>query len=86
MLLPFVNMKGDDLMGQMIDRDTYRSIKRMNRTELMDFLDRYSNHLLENEESIIDLSALRQELSKINGVGQKRLDEIMAVIEKFLNA
>ena len=86
MLLPFVNMKGDDLMGQMIDRDTYRSIKRMNRTELMDFLDRYSNHLLENEESIIDLSALRQELSKINGVGQKRLDEIMDVIEKFLNA
>ena len=86
MLLPFVNMKGDDLMGQMIDRDTYRSIKRMNRTELMDFLDRYSNHLLENEESIIDLSALRQELSKINGVGQKRLDEIMAVIEKFFNA
>lgn len=86
MLLPFVNMKGDDLMEQMIDRDTYRSIKRMNRTELMDFLDRYSNHLLENEESIIDLSALRQELSKINGVGQKRLDEIMAVIEKFLNA
>ena len=86
MLLPFINMKGDDLMGQMIDRDTYRSIKRMNRTELMDFLDRYSNHLLENEESIIDLSALRQELSKINGVGQKRLDEIMAVIEKFLNA
>ena len=79
-------MKGDDLMGQMIDRDTYRSIKRMNRTELMDFLDRYSNHLLENEESIIDLSALRQELSKINGVGQKRLDEIMAVLEKFLNA
>ena len=86
MLLPFINMKGDDLMGQMIDRDTYRSIKRMNRTELMDFLDRYSNHLLENEESIIDLSALRQELSKINGVGQKRLDDIMAVIEKFLNA
>ena len=86
MLLPFVNMKGDDLMGQMIDRDTYRNIKRMNRTELMDFLDRYSNHLLENEESIIDLSALRQELSKINGVGQKRLDEIMAVIEKFLDA
>ena len=86
MLLPFINMKGDDLMGQMIDRDTYRSIKRMNRTELMDFLDRYSNHLLENEESIIDLSALRQELSKINGVGQKRLDEIMAVIEKFFNA
>ena len=86
MLLPFVNMKGDDLMEQMIDRDTYRSIKRMNRTELMDFLDRYSNHLLENESSIVDLSALKQELSKINGVGQKRLDEIMAVIEKFLNA
>ena len=86
MLLPFVNIKGDDLMGQTLDRETYRSIKHMNRDEMMDFLDRYSNHLLENESSIVDLSALRQELSKINGVGQKRLDEIMAVIEKFLNA
>ena len=28
----------------------------MNRTELMDFLDRYSNHLLENEESIIEVT------------------------------
>lgn len=76
-------------MGKTLDRETYRSIKRMNRDEMRDFLDRYSNHLLENESSSsssIDLPALKQELSKINGVGQKRLDEIMAVIEKFLNA
>ena len=57
----------------------------MRRVELMDFLERYGDHLLENEGKVIDLPALEKELSKINGIGQKRLEEIMTVIEKFLN-
>ncbi|SEH59733.1 hypothetical protein SAMN02910265_01616 [Ruminococcus flavefaciens] len=31
----------------------------------------------------IDLPALEAELSKIKGIGGKRLEEIMVVIEKF---
>ena len=71
-------------MDKIIDRDTYRSIKKMTRAELMEFLERYGDHLLENEDKIIDLRELEKELSKINGIGKKRLEEIMVVIEKYL--
>ena len=33
----------------------------------------------------IDLPTLAAELSKIKGIGGKRLDEIMTVVEKFLD-
>ena len=72
-------------MNNMIDRETYRSIKRMSREQLMDFLERYANHMIENKDKIIDLRLLEHELSKINGIGKKRLDEIMTVIEGFFN-
>ena len=68
-----------------IDRDTYRKIKKMNREELTKFILRYGDELLGEEEKTIDLPALQTELSKIKGIGDKRLEEIMAVIEKFLN-
>lgn len=69
---------------QILDKDTYRSIKKMTRAEMLDFLTRYGDHLLEDEGKVIDLPALEKELSKINGIGKKRLEEIMVVIEKFL--
>ena len=34
--------------------------------------------------SSVDLEALSSELSSIKGVGEKRLDEIMSVIEKHV--
>ena len=71
-------------MDKIIDRDTYRSIKKMTREQLMDFLERYGNHLIENKDKIIDLRELEKELWKINGIGKKRLEEIMVVIEKYL--
>ena len=71
-------------MDKIIDRDTYRSIKKMTREQLMDFLERYGNHLIENKDKIIDLCELEKELWKINGIGKKRLEEIMVVIEKYL--
>lgn len=70
---------------EIIDRDTYRKIKKMNREELTKFILRYGDELLGNEEKAIDLPALQAELSKIKGIGDKRLEEIMVVIEKFLN-
>lgn len=33
----------------------------------------------------IDLPALEAELRQIKGIGDKRLEEIMAVVEKFLD-
>ena len=69
---------------EIIDRDTYKKIKKMNREELTKFILQYGDELLGQEGKTIDLPALEAELSKIKGIGGKRLDEIMTVIEKFL--
>lgn len=69
---------------EIIDRDTYKKIKKMNREELTKFILQYGDELLGSEGKTIDLPVLEAELSKIKGIGGKRLEEIMAVIEKFL--
>jgi len=68
-----------------IDRETYRKIKKMNREELTKFILQYGDELLGEQGKTIDLPALEAELSKIKGIGGKRLEEIMVVIEKFLD-
>ncbi|WP_295069092.1 hypothetical protein [Ruminococcus sp.] len=70
---------------EIIDRDTYRKIKKMNREELTKFILKYGDELLGEQGKTIDHSALEAELSKIKGIGGKRLEEIMTVIEKFLD-
>ncbi len=70
---------------EIIDRDTYKKIKKMNREELTKFILRYGDQLLGEQGKTIDLPALEAELSKIKGIGGKRLEEIMTVIEKFLD-
>lgn len=70
---------------KIIDRDTYRSIKKMSREELQAFLMRYANGLLENDGKSIDLREVEKDLRQIKGIGDKRIEEIMAVIEKHLD-
>ena len=70
---------------EIIDRDTYKKIKKMNREELTKFILRYGDQLLGEQGKTIDLPALEAELSKIKGIGGKRLEEIMAVIEMHLD-
>jgi endonuclease III-like uncharacterized protein len=71
---------------ELIDRDTYKSIKKMNREELTRFILKYGDELLEQQgnKSSLDLAGLKERLSQINGIGSERLEEIMAVIESFL--
>lgn len=69
---------------EIVDRDTYKKIKKMNREELTKFILQYGDELLGSEGKTIDLHALEAELSNIKGIGGKRLEEIMTVIEKFL--
>ena len=39
-----------------------------------------------NQDNIkVDLDELRKEIGNINGIGEKRLDEIMRVIDDFVN-
>ena len=72
--------------GPMLDRDTYRKIKKMSREEMHNFLMIYADGLLEDKaQTLIDLPALENDLREIKGIGGKRIEEIMAVIEKHLN-
>lgn len=66
-----------------IDRDTYRSIKKMSREELQTFLMRYAENLTK-DSPVIDLQKLEQDIKSIKGIGEKRSEEIMIVIEKHL--
>lgn len=69
---------------KIIDRDTYRAIKKMSREELQAFLMRYANGLLENDGKSIDLREVEKDLRQIKGIADKRIEEIMSVIEKHL--
>lgn len=70
---------------KMLDRATYKKIKGMTREEMQNFLTNYYNNVMEDAEApILDIGELRKEIGSIKGVGEKRLDEIMAVIERHL--
>ena len=47
---------------KIIDRDTYRAIKKMSREEMQAFLMRYANGLLENDGKSIDLREVEKDL------------------------
>ncbi len=68
---------------KIIDRDTYRSIKKMSREELQGFLMRYADEL-QKDAPTIDLQEVEKEIRAIKGIGEKRAEEVMAVIEKHL--
>ncbi len=70
---------------KMLDRATYKKIKGMTREEMQNFLTNYYNNVMADAEApTLDLDEVRKEIGSIKGVGEKRLDEIMAVIEKHL--
>lgn len=66
-----------------IDRDTYRTIKKMSREELQAFLVRYADSLRENAPTI-DLREVEADIKAVKGIGEKRAEEIMTIIEKHL--
>ena len=81
-----------------LDRDTYRKIKKMDRESMQSFLaDIYeSGRQKEREEESdpasedaddspeLDMRVLEQQIKSIKGVGEKRAEEIMVVIEKWM--
>ena len=66
-----------------IDRDTYRSIKKMSREELQAFLVRYADELRKDAPSI-DLREVENDIRAVKGIGEKRTEEIMLIIERHL--
>lgn len=72
-----------------LKRDTYKKIKGFDRKQMEQFLsDIYDNaaeEALKNNSVPLDMEKLRKEIGKIKGVGENRLNEIMAVIENNLS-
>ena len=66
-----------------IDRDTYRTIKKMSREELQAFLVRYADSLRENAPTI-DLREVEADIKAVKGIGEKRTEEIMRIFERHL--
>ena len=70
-----------------LTRTLYKELKAMNREQMQKVLTNIYQQGAESvEHGAIELESLREEIGKINGIGEKRLDEIMAVIESFISA
>ena len=58
----------------------------MNREQMQNVLtDIYKQGAESVETASVDLDELRKAIGSISGIGEKRLDEIMIVIDEFVN-
>ena len=63
-----------------LDRELYRRIKGMDKTELTNFLERI--YAMGAEDNGIDLELLRERIGQVKGIGEAQLNEIMGIIEE----
>ncbi len=69
----------------LLDRTTYKKIKSFDRKKMEQFIKDIIDNADDNINAVqLDTSKLRSEIGAIKGVGESRLNEIMAVIEKYL--
>ena len=69
-----------------LDRETYRAIKKMDRVQMEKILtDVYTSGKEDAESGYIDLSELKSAIGQIKGIGENRLNEIMDVIQNFVD-
>lgn len=69
-----------------LDRETYRSIKRMDRAQLEKVLTSvYVSGKGDAESKSIDFHELKAAIGQIKGIGENRLNEIMSVIQGFMD-
>lgn len=64
-----------------LDRELYRRIKGMDKSEMMGFLERIYAMGAENNKGV-DLELLRERIGQVKGIGEARLNEIMGIIEE----
>lgn len=69
-----------------LDRETYRSIKKMDRAQLEKVLTSvYVSGKGNAESKSIDFHELKTAIGQIKGIGENRLNEIMSVIQGFMD-
>jgi ribosomal protein L29 len=68
-----------------LDRSLYKKIKTMDRLKMEEILQSVFNYgfkeALQLKNNVMDLNIFRREISKIKGIGENRLNEVMKVIE-----
>ena len=70
---------------KLLDRNLCRQIKKKNQAEMEAFLtDIYNMGLKDAGVKSIDLDKLKEDISKVKGIGTARLDEIMKIIQAHL--
>ncbi|ADU24237.1 hypothetical protein [Ruminococcus albus] len=70
---------------QLIDRTLYKRIKAMNRTEMEQFVQNvYAQGYGAAESQSIDYDSLKADIATIKGIGESRLQQIIAVIDKHI--
>lgn len=89
----------DDDTVPLLDRNLYRTIKKMDRTTLegllSDLFERgrkkgiaeagvIVDETASDDDSTLDLRAVESEIKAIRGIGEKRAKEIMKIFEKHL--
>lgn len=74
---------------KLLDRTLYKKVKGMNRAEMeQTFKNIYSlgyEKALDESAVALDTDKLRSEIGQIKGIGENRLNEIMAVIGENLH-
>ena len=72
--------------ANLLTRDLYRSIKSMNRDAMEktinNIYDMGAKDALENAVIDLDMGKLAAEIGTINGIGDKRLEQIMEIIQR----
>lgn len=75
---------------KLLDRALYKQIKKMDRNALEGTLQRIYqlgyDAALEDGAVEVDTNDLREELGKLKGIGENRLNEIMKVFEKYIGS
>ena len=76
----------NDKRGFVLTRDLYKQFKSFDKEKMQAVL---TNIYLEGVHSVetsnVDLDELRSVIGSVKGIGEKRLDEIMAAIGEYLN-
>lgn len=83
MMSPTIAKEFHTITDKIIDRDTYRTIKKMSREELQAFLMRYADELRKDVPTI-GLREVEKDIRAVKGIGEKRAEEIMAIFERHL--
>ena len=70
----------------LLTRDLYRSIKSMNRETMEktinNIYDMGAKDALENAVIDLDIGKIRTEIGAVSGIGEKRLEQIMEIIQR----